>query len=129
MIEPSGFYAFSSIFDYEVFPKFKYIWNGFLLESIIAEYISEIRIVYPQIRDRRYQRGIIILEKNPCTSFEDFVIDILKKSNIRSISESELEKFLRMHGIIASVLPHELYESPKMLFKNETFFINEYSDS
>ena len=124
MIEPSGYYALSSIFDYEMFPNFKYVWNGFLLESIIVEYISGFRIVHPQIRDRRYQRGVIIPGNSSCASFEDFVIDVLKKSNIRSISESELEKFLRMRGIITSALPHELYESTKMLFKKETFFIN-----
>ena len=123
MVESSGFYAFNSIFDYGAFPECSYQWNGFLLESIITEYETGFRIIHPQIRDRRYQRGIIVPEDSIYSSFDELVVGILKKSNLYSISESGLEKFLRMRGVITSTLPHELYESSGIRYKDETFIV------
>ena len=124
LVNKSGYFAFSSIFDYEPFPKCSYKWNGFLLESLITEYDTGYRIISPQIRDRRYQRGIIVPNDSPYDTFEDLVIGALISDGISSISETELLKYLKMRGlIITSTLPQELYESPKMPFKNEAFII------
>ncbi|HQK35430.1 MAG TPA: DNA-directed RNA polymerase subunit alpha C-terminal domain-containing protein, partial [Spirochaetales bacterium] len=71
LVSRSGYFAFSSIFDYEAFPKCSYKWNGFLLESLITEYDTGYRVIYPQIRDRRYQRGIIVPNNSPYHTFED----------------------------------------------------------
>jgi len=128
LILSSDFYSFSSIFNYDIFPECGYQWNGFLLESIITEYDTGFRIIYPQIRDRRYLRGIIVSEDSQYDSFDDLVVGILKKNSIRSISESGLEKFLRNCGIITNTLPHELYKSSGMQFKDETFYINKQSE-
>ncbi len=118
----SGYFAFSSIFDYESFPKCSYKWNGFLLESIITEYDTGFHIISPQIRDRRYQRGLIVSNDSPYDTFEDLVIGSLISDGISSLSETELLKYLRMRGlIIASAIPQELYECPRMPFMNEVF--------
>jgi DNA repair protein RadC len=118
LVSKSGYFAFSSIFDYESFPKCSYKWNGFLLESLINEYDTGFRIISPQIRDRRYQRGIIVANDSPFNTFEDLVIENLLSDGISTLSETELLKYLKMRGlIITSAIPQELYECPKMPFK------------
>ncbi|MCL2111271.1 MAG: hypothetical protein FWH32_03270 [Clostridiales bacterium] len=119
----TGYYAIVSIFDYEDFPKCEYSWNEFLIESIITECNTDYRTISPQVNGRRHQRGIIVPQDSPYHSLEDLVVDVLKRNNIYSISESGLERFLRVNGIITTVFPQELFECPKMVYKNENFTI------
>lgn len=124
LVSKSGYYAFASIFDYEVFPKCEYQWNGFLLESLITEYNTGFRVISPQIRDRRFQRGIIIPINSTYMSFEDLILGNLISDGISGLSETELLKYLKMRGlIITNSIPQELYECPKMLFRNEVFTV------
>jgi hypothetical protein len=124
LVSKSGYFAFSSIFNYESFPKCSYKWNGFLLESLIMEYSTGFRIISPQIRDRRYQRGIIIPNDSPFVTFEDLALGTLISDGISNLSETELLKYLKMHGLImANAIPQELYECPGMPFKNEVFIV------
>lgn len=121
-VNKSGYYALCSIFDYEAFPKCSYKWNGFLLESLITEYNTGFRIVSPQIRDRRYLRGIIIPADSSYVTYEDLIFGMLISEGISSLSETELLKYLKIHGLInTNTIPQELYECPKMPFKNEVF--------
>lgn len=125
LVNKSGYFAFSSIFDYNSFPNCSYKWNGFLLESLITEYKTDFRILYPQMKDRRYQRGIIVSDEHPSNSFEDFVYRVLLEYGFSSITEKQLELFLKQHGIITTkALPQELYGYPKMHFKNEVFSLD-----
>ena len=122
LVNKSGYYALCSIFDYESFPKCSYKWNGFLLESLITEYNTGFRIVSPQIRDRRYLRGIIISADSSYVTFEDLVLGMLIYEGISSLSETELLKYLKIRGLInTNTIPQELYECSKMPFKNEIF--------
>jgi DNA-binding CsgD family transcriptional regulator len=121
LVDKSGYYAFSSIFDYEEFPEYKYKWNGFLLESLISEYDTGFRIVTPQIRDRRYQRGIIVPNESSYNTFNDLVIGMLTNNGVSSISERGLQSFLKMRGIITTVLPQEIYDCQYLKYKNEIF--------
>lgn len=124
LVSKSGYFAFSSIFDYDSFPKCSYKWNGFLLESLITEYNTGFRIISPQIRDRRYQRGIIIPDDSPLVTFEDLVLGSLISDGISNLSEAELLKYLKIHGLImTSTIPQELYECPRIPFKNEVFIV------
>lgn len=125
-VSKSGYFAFNSIFDYESFPKCSYKWNGFLLESLITEYDTGFRIISPQIRDRRYQRGIIVPSDSPFDTFEDLVVGNLLSEGIPALTETELSKYLRMCGlIVTSAIPQELYECTKLPFKNEVFTVKQ----
>ena len=124
MTKSSGFHALGGTFDFGAFPKCGFQWNGFLLETIINEYSTGFRIIYPQIRHRKIQRGVIVPDKSPHNSFDELVVDILRKAGIHSISESGLAKMLKQRGIIAKTLPCELYKSSGMRLENETFFID-----
>ncbi len=124
LVSKSGYFAFSSVFNYESFPKCSHKWNGFLLEALINEYDTGFRIISPQILDRRYQRGIIVFNDSPFITFEDLVLGTLLSDNISTLSETELLKYLRLRGlIITNAIPQELYECPRMPFKNEVFIV------
>lgn len=125
LVSNYNYCALSSIFDFGGFPECEYEWNGFLLESIITEHLSDFRIIYPQVQDRRYHRGVILFADSPFTSFEDLVTCILQDSNILPISEKGMEIFLKMRGLIANVLPQEIYEWPTMVYKNELFSVKQ----
>lgn len=124
LVSESGYFAINGIFDYKLFPQCPYEWNGFLLESIIKEYDTGFRIIYPQIKDRRYQRGIIVPDNSSLDTFVDLVIETLLSDGIIKISENELLKYLKMHGLISTnTIPQELYKCSKMQFKNDLFFL------
>lgn len=125
LVYRTGYFALASIFEYELFPECSYRWNGFLLESLINEYDVGFRIISPQLKDRRYQRGIIVLNDSPFENFEDLVIGTLTSEGIARLTEAELLKYLKIRGlIITNAIPQELYDCPKMPLKNELFIIN-----
>ena len=123
IVAKNGFYALGSNFDFSGFPMCDYQWNGFLLESIINEFNLGFRVLYPQERDRRYQRGVIVFDDSQYHSFEDLIVGIMIENSVYSITEAGLETFLRMHGIINTTLLREFYEMPRMQFKDEVFLI------
>lgn len=119
----SGYFALNAIFDFNKFPDCNYEWNGFLVESIISRFETGFKIIAPQVKDRRYQRGIIVYSSYRPDSFEELVADQLKKDGIRELSEQEMEKYLKMKGLIVKVIPQELYECADLRFKNEIFTV------
>jgi hypothetical protein len=123
LVHESGYYAFSSIFSYEDFPVCGYEWNGFLLSSIIEECQTGFKIVSPQVRDRRYLRGVLLYADDPIDTFEELVLSLLKKDGIIELSDMDLYKYLKMHGLITKIMPQELYECEALPFKNDIFTV------
>lgn len=121
LIYNTGYFAVNSLFNFDVFPPCSYEWNGFLIESIIREFDIGFKIIAPQVRDRRYQRGIIVSNTCMIDTFEDLAADLIKKDGITALTESELEKYLKNKGLIIKNIPQELYECPSLPFKNEVF--------
>ena len=123
LLSSEGYYAINNIIDYEGFPKLPYKWNGFILESIISEYDLDIILITPQVIDRRYLRSVIVEKTKSIENFEDLVLFLLEKEEITRITENELLNFLKLRGLVANIMPRELYESTKLLFKNEVFLV------
>ena len=123
-VKDAGFCALGSITDFAAFPECGYQWNGFLLGALINEYGLGFRVINPQTKDRRFQKGLIVPENSPCLSFGELIAGHLHKSGFRTMSEAELVQFLRECGIAANFVPQELYESAGIRYKNETFIIN-----
>lgn len=121
LVYESGYFAFSSIYSFDSFPDGEYKWNGFLLESIINEFSTGFRIIVPQVKDRRYQRGIIIRSESPIKSFEELVISLLNNDGITSLTEIEMMKYLKNKGVITTAIPQELYDCSMLPYKNEVF--------
>ncbi len=127
LTQTSDYFALSSIFDFTCFPPSDYEWNGFLVETIISELDTGFKILAPQIKDRRYQRGIIVPINYPAFSFEQLVVNIMQHDNITTLSEAEMLNYLKNKGIISKIIPQELYDSPLLAFKNQMFrLINKF---
>lgn len=130
LVSKSGYVALGSIVDYGSFPACSYRWNGFLLESLIIEYDTGCRIISPQILDRRTLKGIIVPEDSPYQTFEDLVLGNLLADGISTLTETELLEYLKMHNlIVTNTIPQELYECPKLRFKDEIFTTQKHSQN
>jgi len=123
LLSIEGFYAINNIMNYERFPQLSYKWNGFLLESIISKYDMDLILITHQVTDRRYLRSIVVEKTKPIENFEDLVLFILQKEDIKRITETELLSLLKLKGLVTNIMPRELYESKKLLFKNEIFVV------
>ena len=106
--------------------NFSYKWNGFLLESLMVEYDTGFRVVSPQILDRRIQKGIIVPNDSPYGTFEELVIGNLLSDGMSTLTETEFLEYLRMRElIVTNTIPQELYECPKLRFKDEIFTLSD----
>jgi len=121
LVRESGYFSISSIYSFDSFPDGEYQWNSFLLESIINEFSTGFRIIAPQVKDRRYQRGIIIRSNSPIKSFEQFIIFLIEQDGITSLTEIEMTKYLKNKGVITSAIPQELYNCDMLQYKDDMF--------
>ena len=124
-VKSTGFCALAGIRDYETFPQCGYQWNGFLLESLIAEFGFGFRVISPRVKDRRFHKGLIVPENSRYNSFEELVAGLMKDNGYNAIDKAGMTRFLREQGIINNRLPRELYECDGIRFRNEAFIVKE----
>lgn len=123
LVDSSSYFAIFSISSFDTFPYCEYKWNDFLLESIINEYKTGFKILYPQARDRRFLRGIIVRTESPDSSFEDLVVRLINMDGIVAISEIKMSKYLINKGLVIGGIPQELYACPAFNFNDEEFHV------
>lgn len=107
--------------DFEAFPSVPYEWNSFLLVSIIKKYNLGVKLVSPAIRDRRYNKEIVVSKDSDHRNLDDIVYALLTKNNITYIDESNLLSFLVINHLVAKVIPKELYDSKKLNYADGYF--------
>ena len=118
----SGYYGLLAIFSYDSFPLLRCDWNEFLLQTILEEYDLGFKILEPNTKDRRYKKGIIVPNTCPCSSFEELVIQQLKKDHIQTIPEDEFSSYLRRKGLVlTATVPLELYDGDRIRLENGVF--------
>lgn len=101
-----------SVFDkFEDLPCIGYKWNEFLLETVVLHYLNEFQLVYPRIKDRRHQRAIVTKADSGLTSYDKVVSNSMKKKGIVSLTESQFQSFLIVHGLTRKTIPRELENS------------------
>ena len=107
--------------DFETFPTTAYEWNSFLLVSIIRKYDLGVKLISPSMKDRRYNKEIIVSKNSDYHDLDDIVFALLAKNNITSIDESNLLSFLIINRLAAKVIPKELYNSKKLNYASGWF--------
>ena len=65
----------------------------------------------PQIKDRRYQKGILVRNDNSIMTYDALVAAVLLCNGISELSESQLLSFLQIHQLAGKVIPKELFSS------------------
>ena len=110
-ITTNGYLSMLGCDDFENLPSIQYEWNSFLLVSIIKEYELGFRLVSPAIRDRRYNKEIIVSKDSNYYHLDDIVYTLLEKNGINFIDESNLLSFLVINHLVSKVIPKELLDS------------------
>lgn len=109
--------------EFDEYPEIGYKWNEFLLGSILETYIEEVKVVYPLIKDRRYQKGIAVTTKSTLKSYSEIVAYVMISNDIQSMSESQFLSFLVIHGLARKVIPQELMNSDYVKYENERYVV------
>lgn len=120
-ITTNGYLSMLGCDDFEDLPHIQYEWNSFLLVSIIKKYELGFRLVSPAIRDRRYNKEIIVLKDSGYYHLDDIVYNLLAKNGINFIDESNLLSFLVINHLVSKVIPKELFDS-KILNYSDGYF-------
>ena len=107
--------------DFEDLPHIQYEWNSFLLVSIIKKYDLGFRLVSPAIKDRRYNKEIIVPKDLNYYHLDDIVYALLESNGINFIDESNLLSFLVINHLVSKVIPKELFDS-KILNYSDGYF-------
>lgn len=94
--------------DFEMFPEWRYDWNEFLLEAVIKTHFSEFEIVHPIMKDRRYQKGILVMKNDALTSYPQVVAKKMQKYGYTRLSESQFLSFLIVNNLSRKAIPNEL---------------------
>ncbi len=85
--------------------------NEFVMESIATELNLGWHVVQPQIKDRRYQKGILVRNDNSIMTYDALVAGVLLSKGISELSEAQLLSFMQIHQLAGKVIPKELFSS------------------
>ena len=122
-ISSQGFLSMIGFDNFENLPEIQYEWNSFLLVSIIKKYNLGLRLVSPAIRDRRYNKEVIVSKESSYYHLDDIVYDMLVKNGINFIDESNLLSFLVINHLVSKVIPKELFDSKILNYADGYFKI------
>ncbi len=85
--------------------------NEFVMEPIATELNLGWHVVQPQIKDRRYQKGILVRNDNSIMTYDALVASVLLSKGISELSEAQLLSFMQIHQLAGKVIPKELFSS------------------
>ena len=118
----SEYVALFAAFNFNTYPNIGYPWNEFILHSVINHYSLNYKILEPRTTDRRYKRGIIVKKTNPCSTYEELVIEQMKLDGITSIHQKEFATYLRNKSLLLTEnIPQELYNGEGLRLEEDKF--------
>lgn len=118
-----GYLSLIGFDDFEDFIDVGYEWNTFLLASIVENCEMGFKIVQPQTRDRRYQKGIIIEANSSTDTYDGIVAATMKYHGIESLRENQFLSFLVLNHLTTKATPRELQLSDVIKYENETYSV------
>lgn len=97
--------------DLEGFPDWEYPWNEFILETVIKKELSDYEVIQPIMKDRRYQRGIVVRKEENINSYAQIVAKRMTETGNHKMSESQFLSFLVVNNLARMAIPNELTNS------------------
>lgn len=97
--------------DFDDFIDWEYGWNEFIIETIIRNYIPSIEVIHPTMKDRRYQRGIVVSKEKALKSYSQIVATKMLSLGCDSMTESQFLSFLIVQNLARKAIPSELTDS------------------
>ncbi len=107
------FYDFSDI----QLELFGFNCNGYIIESLINNFKTNYKILYPEKSDRRFLRGIIVENNCIYDSYEELVFGIIGDDLYTDIDEEKIYQLLERYNLMASKPSIKLLHSIKMKAK------------
>lgn len=98
-------------FEMDEFTEWEYSWNEFLFETVIKECFSDIEVIHPIMKDRRYQRGIAVNKSTGLASYSQIVAKKMLSTGCDCMTENQLLSFLVVHNLAKKAIPNELTNS------------------
>ena len=77
--------------------------NEFVMESLANELDLGWHVVQPRIKDRRYQKGIMVRNDNSIMTYDALVASVLLSKGISELSEAQLLSFMQIHQLAGRV--------------------------
>jgi hypothetical protein len=119
----SGVLSLLGFDDWEELPEIGYQWNSFLLGSIIERFGIELKVIKPNMRDRRYQKGIVVNKESNLSTYPEVIASVLVANGMNDVSEGKLLSYLIVNGLTYKMIPKELYNCEAMKYKKGIFSI------
>jgi hypothetical protein len=85
--------------------------NEFLVGSVVPSCDLGWHVVAPQIKDRRYQRGILVRNDKYIQAYDQLIFEVLKENDITELSETDLLSFLMIRSLALRYIPKDLQTS------------------
>ena len=85
--------------------------NEFSIEEIVKNKGLGWRVISPKVRDRRYQKNVLVKEDCKIKEFDELIATVLKENGYKIISENALLVFMQVNGFAMKYLPKELFNS------------------
>ena len=119
-----GYVSLISFDDWDEFPILSVEWNTFLLHSIVDRYLEHFKIIETKMRDRRYERGIIIDGESTAENYADFIAAYLRAKGYEEITEDKMFSVLLINNLTYKLIPKELYTSDRFTYADGVFRLN-----
>lgn len=109
--------------DFADFPDWIYDWNEFLLETFIEKCFEDITVVQPIMKDRRYQKGILVMSDKRLTSYPQIVAHKMRQYGYQTMSESQFFSFLVVNNLARKAIPNELANNEFIRKEGDKFIL------
>ena len=118
-----GYLSLVGFAEFEDFCDVGYEWNTFLLSSLVENFDIGYKIIQPQIKDRRYQKSIII--PNDCSedSYDKIVAATMRHHNIETLRGNQFLQFLVLHHLTTKAIPKELQMSEVIKYDDGVYSV------
>ena len=70
------------------------------------------------MRDRRYKRGIIVKNDNPCDTYEELVVSVMIADDFEETPLDLFDDYLRALGLLLNNVPQEILESSSLIIRD-----------
>ncbi|SEP84465.1 RNA polymerase, alpha chain C terminal domain [Lachnospiraceae bacterium RM5] len=109
--------------DFDDFPEWEYQWNEFVLETLVERCYDNLKVIQPTMKDRRYQRGILVSKELNITTYPEIVANKMLLTGNEKMSESQFLSFLVIHNLARKAIPNELDNSDYVKKDGEYYFV------
>lgn len=97
--------------------------NEFVMNAIVRKYDFGWHVVNPQVKDRRYEKGVLVKDNRGIFEYDQLVAQVLTEAGIHTLSASQMLSFLQIHQLTLKTIPKELEMSERFDISDNQFTV------